>query len=82
MKKMNRKYLLSTLIMFTFAIICGYIILFVDNSLRYFIGCGIAELSGIVSLTLIKSKEPLIGEPSDERDQMNISKSSRKAVNY
>ncbi len=79
MKKMNKKYVLSTIIMFALAISCGYIILFVDNSLRYLIACVIATFAGIINLMFIKSKDSLV-DAVDERDQVNIDKSSHKTI--
>lgn len=80
MKKTNKKYLLLSINMFAIAIASVFVIMFVDNNTRYLIACVISTFIGVVSLYLSKSTTPIISEAVDERDQINIEKSSNQTL--
>ena len=76
----NKKYVLTSIFMFATAIASVYVLFYIDNNIRYLISTGISSFIGIVCVYLSKKNEPIISDNIDERDVINIEKSSRTSV--
>lgn len=76
----NKKYVLISIFMFAAAIESVYVLFYIDNNIRYLISTGISSFIGIVCVYLSKKNEPIISDNIDERDVINIEKSSRTTV--
>lgn len=76
----NKKYVLTSIFMFATAIVSVYVLFYIDNNIRYLISTGISSFIGIVCVYLSKKNEPIISDNIDERDVINIEKSSRTTV--
>lgn len=76
----NKKYVLISIFMFATAIESVYVLFYIDNNIRYLISTGISSFIGIVCVYLSKKNEPIISDNIDERDVINIEKSSRTTV--
>lgn len=80
MKKKNRKYVLISIFMFATAIASIYVLFYIDNNIRYLVSTAISTFIGIVCIYLSKTTEPIISDAVDERDIINIEKSSRTTI--
>lgn len=80
MKKINKKSIFLSIFLFAIAWIAAYVFIFVDNNVRYLVSCAIATIFGGTHIFLSKSTIAITNGDIDERDTINIEKSSRQTL--